>query len=170
MLMRVMLVNRAGKSLGVVSIAETDTIVKYGGGYFARVHGVGTIWRGEPMPIFRQPESFACLTKLDHEFPAGQEFAAAALPPANIGEKLLGWCTDWNGAPMVRGEPPRDGLHCDDLYDAAAAIAQHRTAFAHISHLMPDQPDAQDDGSERMAWEMVRIARRALAGTYGGQS
>lgn len=37
-------------------------------------------------------------------------------------ERLNGWCTDWDGSQMVRGEPPRDGLHCDDLMDAAAAL------------------------------------------------
>lgn len=55
--------------------------------------------------------------------------AAAPAPPAQSGageieRKLRGWCTDWNGAAMARGEPPRDGLHCDDLLDAADHLAE----------------------------------------------
>lgn len=45
-----------------------------------------------------------------------------------IAEKLRGWCTDWNGAAMVRGEPPRDGIHCDDLLDAIAEIERLQAA------------------------------------------
>jgi hypothetical protein len=44
----------------------------------------------------------------------------------DIVNKLRGWCTDWNGSQMVRGEPPRDGLHCDDLLDAADEIERLR--------------------------------------------
>jgi hypothetical protein len=39
-----------------------------------------------------------------------------------IVKQLRAWVTDWNGQPMVRGEPPRDGIHCDVLIDAAAEI------------------------------------------------
>ncbi len=42
--------------------------------------------------------------------------------PAELVLRLRGWCTDWNGAQMVRGEPPRDGLHCDILLDSATTI------------------------------------------------
>ena len=45
---------------------------------------------------------------------------------ADILERLEGWVTDWNGAAMVRGEPPRDGLHCDVLYDAIDEIKSLR--------------------------------------------
>lgn len=45
---------------------------------------------------------------------------------SDIVERLKSWCTDWNGAQMVRGEPPRDGLHCDDLLDAVAEIERLR--------------------------------------------
>jgi hypothetical protein len=44
----------------------------------------------------------------------------------DIVERLRAWCIDWNGSQMVRGEPPRDGLHCDDLLDAAAEIERLR--------------------------------------------
>ena len=44
----------------------------------------------------------------------------------DIMERIRGWCIDWNGAPMMRGEPPRDGLHCDDLLDAADEIERLR--------------------------------------------
>ena len=43
---------------------------------------------------------------------------------SDLVERLIGWCTDWNGEPMVRGEPPRDGLHCDILLDAVARIRE----------------------------------------------
>lgn len=46
--------------------------------------------------------------------------------PIDIVERLRQWVTDWNGAAMVRGEPPRDGLHCDILYDAADEIDRLR--------------------------------------------
>lgn len=37
--------------------------------------------------------------------------------------KTLGnWTTDWDGSLMSRDECPRDGMHCDVLYDAIAAI------------------------------------------------
>lgn len=41
---------------------------------------------------------------------------------ADILERLESWVTDWNGTAMVRGEPPRDGLLCKDLYDAIDEI------------------------------------------------
>jgi hypothetical protein len=44
------------------------------------------------------------------------------LSEKSIVDRLRNWCTDWNGAPMNPGEPPRDGLHCDDLISAAAEI------------------------------------------------
>lgn len=44
----------------------------------------------------------------------------------DVVERLKNWCTDWNGQQMVRGEPPRDGLHCDDLLDAADEIDRLR--------------------------------------------
>jgi len=44
----------------------------------------------------------------------------------DIGERLRGWCTDWNGAAMAPGECPRDGLHFDDLLAAAAEIERLR--------------------------------------------
>lgn len=63
-------------------------------------------------------------------------------------ERLRGWCTDWNGAPMVRGEPPRDGLHCDVLFDAADEIERLLAALNEIVEV-DHYPDAT-------------IARRAL--------
>lgn len=44
----------------------------------------------------------------------------------NLERVLRGWVTDWNGEPMARGEPPRDGIHCDVLYDAIEALAAAR--------------------------------------------
>jgi hypothetical protein len=41
---------------------------------------------------------------------------------SDVAAKLRAWCTDWDGSSMKRGEPPRDGLHCDDLLDAADAL------------------------------------------------
>lgn len=41
-------------------------------------------------------------------------------------ERLRGWVTDWDGSPMVPGEPPRDGIHCDVLIEAIAEITRLR--------------------------------------------
>ena len=49
---------------------------------------------------------------------------------SDIVQRLRNWCTDWDRAPMARGEPPRDGLHCGDLLDAAAEIERLRAQFA----------------------------------------
>ena len=43
-------------------------------------------------------------------------------------KRLRNWTTDWNGAKMVPGEPPRDGLHCD-IIDEAAARIEARSMF-----------------------------------------
>src|SRR6185312_7390777 len=48
---------------------------------------------------------------------------------SDIVQRLRNWCTDWDRAPMARGEPPRDGLHCDDLLEAAAEIERLRNAL-----------------------------------------
>jgi hypothetical protein len=83
MLMSVMLINSAGKALGVIAVAESDTIVHYGGAYFARDFVGGAVWRGQPMPIFRQPETIYCPAKLDVDFGELRERAAAGeLTPA----------------------------------------------------------------------------------------
>lgn len=52
---------------------------------------------------------------------------------ADIAATLRGWCTDWNGANMVRGEPPRDGLHCDALLDAAVDLWNKYYQAAHAA-------------------------------------
>ena len=48
----------------------------------------------------------------------------------DITERLAGWTTDWDGSQMVDGEPPRDGLHCDVLREAAAEILRLRAELA----------------------------------------
>lgn len=60
---------------------------------------------------------------------------------SEIAKKLREWCTDWNGAAMVRGEPPRDGLHCDILLDAAAEIER----LAEIEELFDEIQSAAED-------------------------
>ena len=45
---------------------------------------------------------------------------------SDISEKLRALTVDWNGKPMADGEPPRDGLHCKDLRDAADEIERLR--------------------------------------------
>ena len=58
-----------------------------------------------------------------------------------LADRLSNWTTDWDGSKMAPGEPPRDGLHCDDLDDAAAtlrALADEkeaaRDALGGVSH------------------------------------
>lgn len=47
-------------------------------------------------------------------------------------ERLTGWFTDWNGERMVPGEPPRDGIHCDILMEAATALAEKDARIAEL--------------------------------------
>lgn len=44
----------------------------------------------------------------------------------DIKERLLSWCIDWNGAPMVDGEQPRIIPRVRDLRDAADEIGRLR--------------------------------------------
>lgn len=60
----------------------------------------------------------------------------------DIALRLRSWTIDWNGQPMVRGEPPRDGLHCDDLIDAALEIENLRRQLVIAKQLMKDCCDA----------------------------
>ena len=54
--------------------------------------------------------------------------------------KLRNWVTDWNGLGMVRGEPPRDGLHCDDIYDAIDEIMRLRKRLDIArAHVIPNE-------------------------------
>ena len=50
----------------------------------------------------------------------------------DVVERLRSWCTDWNGARMADGEPPRDGLHCDELREAADEITALREKCARL--------------------------------------
>lgn len=53
----------------------------------------------------------------------------------DIVDRLIGWTTDWNGQQMVDGEPPRDGLHCDIIREAAAEITALRRDKARLDFL-----------------------------------
>ena len=74
----------------------------------------------------------------------------------DVVERLRGYCVDWNGAPMDRGEAPRDGLHCGDLMEAAAEIERLRAALTAIH----DFPYVGAQASV----EIQKIARCALLG------
>lgn len=83
----------------------------------------------------------------------------------SIAEKLRGWCTDWNGAPMVRGEPPRDGLHCGDLLDAASEI-DRLTPYVEAFRREEDRADkAERDLDDAMA--ALRALDAALCDGFG---
>lgn len=57
----------------------------------------------------------------------------------------------------------RDRATGNDPDSLRREIARLRAAHENISLLLPDKPHKLDGGSERLAWEMVRIARRALS-------
>jgi hypothetical protein len=62
----------------------------------------------------------------------------------SIVERLSAWTTDWDGSRMVDGEPPRDGLHCDILREAAATITELVEAlkpFGALDRFGPFVPD-----------------------------
>ena len=50
----------------------------------------------------------------------------------NLIERLRAWTTDWDGSQMVDGEPPRDGLHCDILREAADALESQAARIAEL--------------------------------------
>lgn len=57
----------------------------------------------------------------------------------DIVKRLREVCTDWNGAPMQRNEPPRgasDGPHCAIFYDAADEIERLRAQVAKLRGLL----------------------------------
>lgn len=39
-----------------------------------------------------------------------------------LSDRLRQWVTDWDGSQMQDGEPPRDGIHCDIIREAATAL------------------------------------------------
>jgi hypothetical protein len=53
----------------------------------------------------------------------------------DIAQQLRSWTVDWNGAPMVDGEPPREGYGCKLLRDAAAEIERLRAALHEIGEM-----------------------------------
>jgi len=60
----------------------------------------------------------------------------------------------------------------NEVIELRAENERLHKALDHISILLPDRPDKLDNGSEVLAWEMVRIARRAraaLTGREGGK-
>lgn len=50
----------------------------------------------------------------------------------DIVEKLINLCTDYDGKPMVDGEPPLDGVRVGDLRKAAAEITRLRTDIKNL--------------------------------------
>jgi hypothetical protein len=80
---------------------------------------------------------------------------------ADIVTKLRGWCADWNDSRMVRGEPPRDGIHCDVLYDAADEIERLRAALNDVTYRLEMSWDHRDLAPEGDP-EAVDRARKLL--------
>ena len=54
----------------------------------------------------------------------------------DIVKRLTAWTIDWDDSRMVDGEPPRDGIHCDVLREAAAEIERLRAALAEARELL----------------------------------
>lgn len=88
----------------------------------------------------------------------------------DIKERLLSWCIDWNGAPMVDGEQPRVIPRVRDLRDAAEEIAQLREALKPFA-AFAEKADAfvaaraKDGGSPILPSKDFRLAdfKRAAA-------
>lgn len=51
---------------------------------------------------------------------------------SNLELRLRSWTIDWNGATMDDREPPRDGVICRDLREAADEIGRLRAAISRI--------------------------------------
>ena len=70
----------------------------------------------------------------------------------SIWERLRSFTIDWNGARMVDGEPPIDGLRCKDLREAAdcgAALEQRdRTCVARYERLLADYGNLKERNQE----------------------
>lgn len=93
-------------------------------------------------------------------------------------KRLRNWTTDWDGSKMVPGEPPKDGLHCDIIDEAAdrivaleaerdalrEAVGKAEAALADIAEGEPD-PDIVAENvwcKDRATTELPGI-RAALA-------
>ena len=53
-------------------------------------------------------------------------------------ERLRNWTTDWDGSKMVAGEPPKDGLHCDIIDEAADRIEALEGSIDAATHAMAE--------------------------------
>ena len=73
-------------------------------------------------------------------------------------KRLRNWTTDWNGAKMVPGEPPRDGLHCDIIDEAADRIEALEAALDEMTRRR-DEWRKKAEG-----FDAVRLALREKVG------
>jgi hypothetical protein len=64
----------------------------------------------------------------------------------DIKDRLLSWCIDWNGAPMVDGEQPRIIPRVRDLRDAADEIFRLRIKIARLSNVLDSVDVSEADG------------------------
>lgn len=76
-------------------------------------------------------------------------------------ERLRCWTTDWNDTKMVPGEPPRDGIHCDIIDEAADALDADALTIAALSARVGEL-EAQ---VETQATAAYREAAEKAAGT-----
>lgn len=133
MLRRVVLINSAGVELGVLSVSERDTIVHYGGGYFAPdIDGKMFAHGDEIIPIWRQPGSILTTYKLDIDFRATRRAGAEVGDPPQMTDAIPGtqrptsfpgeWLAASKAKPLDDGWIEQLLAHCEEgpIGEAAA--------------------------------------------------
>ena len=63
----------------------------------------------------------------------------------DIVKRLTAWTIDWDDSRMVDGEPPRDGIHCDVLREAAAEIECLRGTLAEAQRDLKSECERRDE-------------------------
>jgi len=85
---------------------------------------------------------------------------------ARVAENLWGWTTDWDGSWMKDGEPPRDGLHCDALREAASIIGKLHSQAKEARSERDALRDALKVTSAILQAEMYRSSGKPFSGTW----
>ena len=70
----------------------------------------------------------------------------------DIVERLRGWATDWDGSQMVDDEPPRDGLHCGLLREAADEIERLHAINEDMLALLKELVDIEGPQPGTSTW------------------
>jgi hypothetical protein len=97
---------------------------------------------------------------------AARKVHQAAVPVALA--LARGLVIDFNGQPMVDGEPPRDGLTCADLRTLVAEIDRLAAQVAQLHKDMREEQREFSREAREIAAEARWEGRQEASGDYGG--